>query len=131
MKKIILSISIVFSLFFISCDATLDNQIVFKNDAATDIRINFRATLIDVPSEGTVTVRDIPVGTYTYASIISVPQGIDEVKTEGAVAGEITLNPGTRVLVYYTSTLTATAYTVFATISYNEDLNTDPNPFGP
>jgi hypothetical protein len=131
MKKIILYFSLILALQFISCDASIENQIVFKNDAATDITVNFRATLIEVPSGGTVTLKEIPVGTYSYASIIAVPSGVTEVKTEGDVSGEFVLNPGTRILVYYTSMLTATTYTVFASVSSNEDLNPDDNPFSP
>ncbi len=116
---------------FVSCSSSVNNSVTFYNLTDGDIYINFRGSLITVPSGKTSIVKEIPKGTYDYATTFSVPAGTTSTGTQGNLAGTLKLKAGTKILFFYSSTLTNGAYTVFVTISNSDDQSSTTSPTGP
>jgi len=124
---------IAFSLILITilsgCSDTVNNKITFTNFATNKVFINFRASLIPVESGETVILSNIDKGKYLYETTYEVPANATSFKADGAVAGDITLSAGTKILIVYSSTFVDDAYTLSATISTSEGIssgNDDP-----
>lgn len=133
MKKILtLLLLTAISLSFLSgCSETVDNRITFKNDALYKVYVNFRASLITVEPGASAYLINVPKGTYTYETTFEVPPDPDITATTGDnLSGEVNLTAGTKILIYYTSTLNESIYTLFATITTSDNISTD-DPLSP
>jgi hypothetical protein len=92
-----------------------DNQIAIVNNAQGAIMFNFRATETDIPSGASLTIKDIPNGTYEYATTYGIPASATSWSVSGAAgAGSLTFSKKeTHHLLIYSSTLAAGAYTLY------------------
>lgn len=135
MKKILAVITILtISMSFLSgCSETVGTKITFQNFASNKVYINFRASLITVNAGESVELKDIPRGTYEYATTYEIPFGTTSSSAEGDVSGDITLTAGTRVLVVYASTFVDFVYRINATKTTSDDLSGtgEIDPLGP
>jgi hypothetical protein len=131
-NKILLPILIVFALFLSSCESSLNNTFTFRNLSAGKLLINFRASVVEVPVDKTVTIKDVPKGTYSFSTTYEVPAGVISSTVQGDASGNVTFKQNTKVLVLYSSTLSEdSTYTLYAALTSSEDLSTDENPTGP
>lgn len=118
--------------FLISgCSKSVNNSITFKNSAAGDIFVNFRGELLHVPAGTQLVVKEIDKGTYEYSTTFTVPPGITDAATDGAVSGELSVKAGTKILIFYTSFISESRYTLYATISSSDDKDENSNPLFP
>ncbi len=133
MKQFFLFLLIFASIIVIfnGCSSSIDNNINFKNKADGDIFVNFRGEEITIPAGQTVTVKEIPKGTYSYSTTFEIPAGATSSSSTGDVTGSIDIKAGTKVLVIYSSTLISGQYTLYATLSNSDDENADQNPLLP
>jgi len=131
-NKILIPILIVFALFLSSCESSLNNTFTFRNLSAGELYINFRADIYDVPVGKTVTIKDVPKGSYSFFTTLADVPGTKSTATQGDVEGTVIFKQSTQVLVLYSYTLSAdSAYTLYATLTSSDDLSTDENPVGP
>jgi hypothetical protein len=128
--KILLPVLIVFALFLSSCEGDLNNNFTFRNLSAGKLLINFRAKVVEVPVGKTVSINDVPKGTFAFSTIYEVPAGTVSSTVQGDVSGNVVFKQSTKVLVLYTSTFSDSAYTLYASLTSNDDLSTD-NPTEP
>lgn len=135
MKKILilLVLTSLCAITFISCSTSVNNGITFKNYASGDIHVNFRATLTTVKAGEEVTLSNLPKGLFTYNTTYEIPAGIQSSTAEGDVSGEMGIKAGTQILIVYSSTVTENIYKLTATKTSSDDLSEeeDPNPVGP
>ncbi len=110
------------------CSASVNNSIKFKNLAAGDIVVNFRGQDVSVAAGGTGEIKEIPQGTYKYATTYTIPIGASSSTTTGDVSGQVVINAGTRILVLYSSTLINGVYTLSATISNSDSQTSTTGP---
>ena len=124
--RIITSITtLLLLLFFPACSSSIDNSITFKNLASGSILVNFRGEDISVPAGETVIVKEIPKGSYSYSTTYESPAGAQSSSEEGETSGTLSLDAGTKVLILYSSTYSNNVYTLYATMSSNDNLNDD------
>lgn len=128
--KILLPVLIVFALFLSRCEGDLNNNFTFRNLSAGKLLINFRAKVVEVPVGKTVSINDVPKGTFAFSTIYEVPAGTVSSTVQGDVSGNVVFKQSTKVLVLYTSTFSDSAYTLYASLTSNDDLSTD-NPTEP
>ena len=136
MKKILilLVLTSLCAITFISCSTSVNNGITFKNFASEDIHVNFRATLTTVKAGEEVTLSNLSRGLFEYNTTYDLPAGVTSSEAEGDVAGELDIKAGTLILIIYTSVTTVEGvYKLSATKTSSDDLNDtgDPNPVGP
>ena len=135
MKKILAIITLlaICMSFLTGCTNSVANSLTFKNGASNKIYINFRGSLIPVDAQKTMEIKDITGGTYSYETTFEVPAGTTSTTSDGAVAGDVSLSAGTKILVVYSSIFSDGVYTLSATISSSDDLSdgNDINPIGP
>ncbi len=135
MKKIFTPIALILLVLLLiaGCTTNSETKLTFKNFATNKVFVNFRASLIQVNAGATVTVNDIPRGTYNYETTYEVPQGTSTATSQGAVSGELTFDAGTEVLIVYSSTFVDSVYTLYASLSSNVDLSSTGggDPVGP
>lgn len=134
MKKILTIITIltIFMSFLSGCTSTVDNKITFQNFASNKIYVNFRASLIAVDAGKTVEITEIPKGKFSYSTTYEVPSGTTSSSAQGDVSGEVELVAGTKILIVYSSTFIQGLYTISATKSTSDDLNSgDTDPIAP
>lgn len=133
MKKniILFPVLILLAIFLSSCEGDLNNNFTFKNISDSNLSVNFRARIFEVPKGKTITIKDVPKGTYSFATTYELPAGAVSSTVQGNASGSVIFNLSTKVLVLYSSTITEDgAYTLFATLTTSDDL-TDDNPSGP
>jgi len=111
--------------FFISgCKTTVTNSVTFKSIAIGNMYVNFMGETITVVPNGSKTVRNIPKGTYNYATSYDIPSGVTSASTMGAVSGPVVMNADTKITVLYSSSLQGTGatlnYIISASISSND-----------
>lgn len=124
MKKFILSILCLIAVFSLnSCSKSVNNSLTFQNQSEGDIYINFRGGIITVPAGQTSSIKEIPQGKYGYATTFTVPAGASSSSSQGDISGTFTVNAGTKILLFYTSTLNNGAYTLYVTVSNSDDLS--------
>ncbi len=124
MKKIILSILCIIAVFSLnSCSKSVNNSLTFNNQSEGTIYINFRGGIITVPAGQTSSIKEIPQGKYNYATTFEVPAGTTSSSSQGDISGTVTLNAGTKILLFYTSTLSNGSYTLSVTVSNSDDLS--------
>ena len=111
------------SLLVSGCSASVNNRITFNNSSDTELNINFRGGVINVAAGKTSVISEIPKGSYDYATTFSSPSGVTNAATTGDVNGQVDIKAGTKVLIYYTSTLKNGVYTLTATKTSSDDLN--------
>jgi len=130
MKKLLLLL--VLPLILAGCSSSLDNSLTLKNISAGAIYLNFKGEIITVESGKTVVVKDIPKGTYTYATTYEIPAAASTATFVGAATGSLSFKPGTKVTILYSSVLSGTTYTLYATMSTSDDQTTKSgtNPVG-
>lgn len=135
MKKILvlLVLTSLCAITFISCSTSVNNRITFNNLASGDIHINFRATLTTVKSGETVTLSNLPKGSFDYNTTYEIPAGVQSSEAEGDVSGELKIKAGTKILIVYSSVILEGVYKLSATKTSSDDLSDtgDPNPVGP
>ena len=135
MKKILilLVLTSLCAITFISCSTSLNNGITFKNFATEDIHVNFRATLTTVKSGEEVTLSNLPKGSFEYNTTYEVPPEVQSSEEEGDVAGQVDIRAGTKILIVYSSIISEGVYRLSATKTSSDDLNEtgDPNPVVP
>jgi len=130
MKKSFIYIFL-FSLTILSlqgCKTTVNNKITFNNLSTTDLIINFRGQNINVAVGQKVEIKEIPKGTYTYATSFSKPAGATSKSTVGDVNGSATIKAGTKILIIYTSSLDNGVFTLSATLSSSDDQSNPTSP---
>lgn len=134
MKKILILfvLTSLCAITFISCSSSVENGVTFQNLAQGDVYVNFLATLTTVRSGETVTLSNLPKGSFEYNTTYEVPGSLPS-EAQGDVAGELNLRAGTKVLIVYSSIITEGVYKISATKTSSDDLNEegDPNPVGP
>ncbi len=108
---------------FGGCSSTSNNSVTFTNYTQGDLYINFRGSLINVPAGQNSVIKEIPKGTYNYATTFSVPAGTTSSSSQGNLNGTIKVQAGTKILFLYSSTFSNGAYTVFVTMSNSDDQN--------
>ena len=103
MKQIITALILL--TFLIGCSN--NNKITINNLAADNIYINFMAKKYTIASEATVTVTDVPNGSYEYATTYQIPSGAKSWSIDGSAAGgNLTFEKkDTQILMLYASTL--------------------------
>ena len=135
MKKIsiLLVLTSLCAFTFISCSTSVNNGITFNNLASGDIHINFRATLTTVKAGETVTLSNLPKGTFEYNTTYEIPAGVNSSEAGGDVAGELNIKAGTKILIVYSSVIEENVYRLSATKTSSDDLSDtgDPNPIEP
>ena len=133
MKHIFISISlIILLLMLVSCSDDPINSITFENTADGDVIVTFRGETIDVPSGQVVQLTDIDKGEFKYETFYSIPVGATSGAAEGEMAGTFELRAGTKILVYYKSSMNEGAYTIFASVTSSVDVNWEErNPINP
>ncbi|HED05776.1 MAG TPA: hypothetical protein ENI61_03730 [Ignavibacteria bacterium] len=129
MKRLItLSFFMLTILFlFNGCSGNVNNSIMFKNAAAGNIYVNFRGNLVKISSGNLVQIKNIPQGKYQYVTTYDIPIGVTGSSVSGDVNGTVTINAGTKILVFYSSYISGGIYTLTATKS-NNDNQTKNNP---
>jgi hypothetical protein len=114
-----------------SCSSKVDNSITFKNMSSSTLYVNFRGEVITISEGETKIVKEIPKGTYEYSTTYSVPPSTISSGTQGAVSGQVILKAGTKILVLYSSNFVNGVYTLYATISNSDDLDSGESLTGP
>jgi hypothetical protein len=100
------------------------NELKVENLAEEEIHLNFRAEVYDVDAEETITITDIPNGTYSYSTTYTLPQGINDYDAGGAVSGSMRFSFGrTKNFLLYSS-ITETDNTGLATYKISATLST-------
>ncbi len=115
---------------FLGCSSSPNNSVTFQNMAAADVYVNFRGQVITVPAGKTSSVKNIPNGTYIYATTFAIPAGVTGSSTQGNVSGSLQIKVGTKISFIYSSTLVGSAYTLYVTISDSDDQSSS-TPTGP
>ncbi len=110
------------------CKTTVDNRMSFNNLSSTDLIVNFRGQDIKVATGQRVDIKEIPKGTYNYATTFTIPAGATSSTTFGDVSGTVTIKAGTKILVIYTSTLLKGVFTLSATLSSSDDQSNPTSP---
>lgn len=105
----------------VGCSSSANNSITFNNSTESDIYINFRGSLIDIPAGQNSVIKEIPKGTYGYATTFAVPAGTTSSSSQGNLSGTLKIQAGTKILFLYSSTFTNGTYTVFVTMSNSDD----------
>ncbi len=123
----IITFSLILMTFLSGCSDTVDNKITFTNFATNKVFVNFRAELKPVKSGETLVISDIDKGKYLYETTYEVPAGALSFKADGAVAGQVSLSAGTKILIVYSSTFVDDVYTLSATISTSEGISSGDN----
>ncbi|MFA6597024.1 MAG: hypothetical protein WCS69_04815 [Ignavibacteriaceae bacterium] len=125
-RSLIVIIGIVF--FVSGCKTTVTNSVTFKSIAIGNMYINFMGETFTLVPNSSKTVRNIPKGSYTYATSYDIPAGVTNASTNGAVNGSVQLDADTRITVLYTSSIQGTGttlnYIVSASISSNDKVTT-------
>jgi hypothetical protein len=124
-----LFICIIFTFICLNgCSGKVNNSVSFRNLAQGIVYINFRGDAITVNPGSSAVVQEIPKGTYNYATTFSIPAGAIGASTQGAVTGNLIITAGTKITVFYSSTLINGAYILYATISSSDDQGTPTSP---
>ncbi len=131
--KFIYLVLIILSIGLFSCSDNPINTITVTNNAAFGVQLNFKGTLTDIPSGGTVQLTDILQGEYEYETIFEVPANSTYDASESC-AGTFVLNAGTNIMMVYVSVFDGTNYSITASITSSDNLLEDgilPNPISP
>jgi hypothetical protein len=131
MKKwfILLPVFLLTIISYTGCSSSVGTQITFRNLASNAVYVNFRASIITVPAGQTVVVKDIPKGTFDYSTTYEIPATATSSSADGDVAGTFTITQaGNKYLVIYSSTFIDGAYSLYATLSTNQDLTSPTGP---
>lgn len=133
MKQIFIYFSLILlSVTMLNCSDSVDNGVTFQNLAAADVIVNFRASLVDVPSGETVELTEVFKGEYEYETIYEIPSGVNTASADGEMSGTFKIKAGTKILVVYTSTFSDSGYTIYASVTSSDDINdVETNPIGP
>ncbi len=133
MKKYILGTFAVSFLvvFFFGCSAQYKNSVTFKNISDGDLLVNFRGNDISIPAGQSAVIKEIPKGTYNYATTFSVPAGTTSASSQGNLTGTVNVKASTKILLLYSSTLFNGTYTIYVTISNSDDQSATPTVTGP
>ena len=120
-SKIIIFFAV--AVIFTGCKSTVDNSLTIKNIAAASVIVNFRGSTITVAAGATSVIKEIPKGTYSYATTYQVPSGTASSSAQGDVTGDVVIKAGTRILILFSSTFDSSSggYVLYATISNSDD----------
>ncbi len=142
MKKISISLLLIFSMgvVFSNCTADMDNVINIKSIAAENVYVNILGRLITVKPNTTQQIKNIRRGTYSFSTNYDLPSGVTGSSVDGTASGDLTLNAGTRISIFYTSRIQATTgggaagasaqtnYILVASISSSDDKTSSTSP---
>jgi hypothetical protein len=135
MKKLLIFSSLVLFSFGLGCSSKLNNSIEIRNLAWGELHFNFRGESITVPAgnarEQVVTLKELPKGLFEYSTTFEIPANATNTAAQGDVSGTVNINAGTKILILYSSTFIEGSYTLFATLSTNEPIETDDNSVTP
>ncbi len=130
MKKIL--VVIIASVFvFSGCSSEYETSLTLKNLAAGAIYLNFKGEITTVAAGRTVVLKDLPKGTYSFKTTYSVPANATNSTAVGDLTGTITVKGGTKVLILYSSTFTEDTYTIYASLTSNDNLDDEGSPLFP
>ncbi len=132
MKNNLLLISsvLLFTVFIAGCSSKVDTSLTFNNISASQLLVNFRGSIVEVPSGKVVVLKAIPQGTYSYATTYSVPSNYKS-NASGDIAGTVVIGVATKVQILYSSSVSDSTYTLFATKSNSDDQNATTSTTGP
>lgn len=133
MKKqifILFALVVISVIAFTSCEPFIENKIIIKNETDTQITLNIRAKLHDVSPHETLILNDFKKGVFEYETVYTVPDYALTAGIEGDFAGELLLNAGTEIIIYYDDSFDSEsgAYSIFASMTSSDDINR-PDPF--
>ncbi|MCE1187676.1 MAG: hypothetical protein LWX56_00930 [Ignavibacteria bacterium] len=125
---LLILIGLVFAVANINCSAALDNSVVINNAAAATIYLNIFGKNIAVKPSETVTIRQVPKGTYSYETMYEKPPIAEKAESQGKTTGTVIMGPGTRIQFFFASRLdvivqngvSQTTYIVSVTISSSD-----------
>ncbi len=132
-QKFLLSLLVLLCVSFLSCSDSFDsNKFTIDNRSGGELKINFRAEEITIQNGRKAILDNITKGRYEYETVFQVPGNL-KYKTEGPVSGEVTFNVGTNALLIFYHNINDSLYTIFATLTTNDNLNGSGigNPLGP
>ncbi|HMD68304.1 MAG TPA: hypothetical protein VKF42_05435 [Chitinivibrionales bacterium] len=112
MQKVLVMAAVLFSL--IGCSN--NNKITIVNDAQAPIYFNFRANETTVASGASMTIKNIPNGTYSYNTSFELPDNQVTSTTISGNAGAGSLRfsqENTNQLLIFSSTYLTGVYTVY------------------
>lgn len=122
MKRILFNIVLLLlSFVYLNCSNTVNNSITFQNLSSGDVYINFRGQMITARAGTVSSVKQIPNGTYSYATTFSAPAGVSSITTQGNVTGTLQIKVATKILFVYSSTNSNGTYTVSVTMSNSDN----------
>lgn len=131
MKKILVVLFISIFVFF-GCSSEYETTLTLQNIASGAIYLNFRGEVTKVPAGKTVVLNKLPKGTYSFITTYEVPANVNSSVAVGDLEGDIIFNPGTKVRILYSSNLSQNIYTIYASLTSNEDISGDgKNPLFP
>jgi hypothetical protein len=114
---------VLLAFFFAGCSS--NNEITIQNIAGGSVLVNFRAESHVIVPNNSITISDIPNGTYDYSTTFSIPAGYSgEVSGEASAGTLIFEDRNTKVNLIYSSTQTDTIYTLGCTVSSTRNLST-------
>lgn len=134
MKKIFISIlaALLLTIGFLGCSVSVNNSVTFNNMSDSDLFVNFRGSVVSVPASKSVVVKEIPNGTYNYATTYTVPVNVTSSSVQGDVSGTLIIKAGTKIQILYSSVNNSGVYVLSATMSNSDDQSTKTtNPTGP
>jgi hypothetical protein len=128
MKQIVTAL-ILFAFLF---GCSNDNKITINNLASGNIYINFMAKKYTITPSATVTVTDIPNGTYTYATTYEIPYYAKtwSIESNAASGNLIFEKKDTQILMLYASTI-STDSTYEVNMSVTSTRSTSSSPTSP
>jgi hypothetical protein len=119
--------TLITGLFYLGCfnsSNSMNNRVIFDNISEGDVYVNFRGSLIDIHSNDTTIVSNIPRGNYIYSITNSTPDGATSSTIQGSVTGTLAMNAGTSIQFLFYSTFLSGNYTLYVTESSNDSVGT-------
>lgn len=121
--KLLLPVIFLISVSLLSCSDALDsNKFTIDNRSGGELKINFRAEEIVIQNGRKTVLDNITKGRYEYETVFQVPGNL-QYQTEGPVSGEVNFNVGTNALLIFYYNIDDSTYTIFATLTTNDNLD--------
>jgi hypothetical protein len=105
------------------CSRYNDNKISIINESDSQIIFNFRASIYTVNSYGTLTIKDIPNGTFSYETTYGVPIIAKSSSVNGNASGDLAFNWNDTHIQFYFSSKLATDSTYTLNVSVTSDMS--------
>ncbi|MDD5675004.1 MAG: hypothetical protein PHC61_12615 [Chitinivibrionales bacterium] len=118
MKKVVFLFMVAVAIYLIGCSsAPWDNNRVDIQNLAAGILFNFRDSVYTVDASTSISIKNIPNGTYVYATTYSLPPGAKSVTMKGGSGSLVFQRGDSRYQFLYSGTIADSVYTVGPTIS--------------